>query len=221
MMWNPRIETMPLDKIKEMQRIQLKKLVNNLYSFNRFYHDRMKEANVSPLDINTLEDIQKLPFMYKQDLRDNYPDKMFTVDKSEIVRYHMSSGTSGKPTCVAYTRNDLDYWTEALARSLTAAGLTSDDTIQIAYGYGLFTGGLGLHYGAERIGATVLPASTGNTQRQLEMMQDLQCTAIACTPSYLTHLITTARQITENRRMHGTATGAILSSLSFFSFSYT
>ena len=195
MMWNPRIETMPLDKIKEMQRIQLKKLVNNLYSFNRFYHDRMKEANVSPLDINTLEDIQKLPFMYKQDLRDNYPDKMFTVDKSEIVRYHMSSGTSGKPTCVAYTRNDLDYWTEALARSLTAAGLTSDDTIQIAYGYGLFTGGLGLHYGAERIGATVLPASTGNTQRQLEMMQDLQCTAIACTPSYLTHLITSARQM--------------------------
>ncbi|MCQ2085241.1 MAG: phenylacetate--CoA ligase [archaeon] len=195
MMWNPRIETMPLDQIKEMQRVQLKKLVNNLYSFNKFYHDRMRAANVSPLDINTLEDIQKLPFMYKQDLRDNYPDKMFTVDKSEIVRYHMSSGTSGKPTCVAYTRNDLDYWTEALARSLTAAGLTADDTLQVAYGYGLFTGGLGLHYGAEKIGATVLPAGTGNTQRQLEMMQDLGCTAIACTPSYLTHLITTAKQM--------------------------
>lgn len=186
---------MPQDQIKKMQYMQLKKLVNNLYSFNQFYHDRMREANVSPLDINSLADITKLPFMVKQDLRDNYPDRMFTVDKSEIVRYHMSSGTSGKPTCVAYTRNDLDYWSEALARSLTAAGLTADDTLQVAYGYGLFTGGLGLHYGAERIGATVLPASTGNTQRQLEMMQDLGCTAIACTPSYLTHLITTAREM--------------------------
>ncbi|AGI47976.1 phenylacetate-CoA ligase [Thermoplasmatales archaeon BRNA1] len=195
MMWNPRIETMPQDEMRKLQYKELKTLVNNLYSFNRFYHDRMRAAGVTPMDIESLADITKLPFMVKQDLRDNYPDKMFTVEKSEIVRYHMSSGTSGKPTCVAYTRNDLGYWTEALARSLTAAGLTADDTIQIAYGYGLFTGGLGLHYGAERIGATVLPASTGNTQRQLEMMQDLQCTAIACTPSYLTHLITTARQM--------------------------
>ena len=195
MFWNPRIETMPYDELQKLQYRELKTLVNNLYSFNRFYHDRMKEANVTPLDINSLEDTSKLPFMYKQDLRDNYPDKMFTVPKNEIVRYHVSSGTSGKPTLVAYTRNDLAYWTEALARSFTSAGIGPDDTIQISYGYGLFTGGLGAHYGAEKVGATVLPTSTGNTQRQLELMQDLGVTAIACTPSFLVHLATTAKKM--------------------------
>jgi len=195
MFWNPRIETMPYEELKQLQYRELKTLVNNLYSFNRFYHDRMKESNVTPLDINSLEDVRKLPFMYKQDLRDNYPDKMFTVPKKDIVRYHVSSGTSGKPTLVAYTRNDLEYWTETLARSFTACGVGPDDTIQISYGYGLFTGGLGAHYGAERVGATVLPTSTGNTQRQLELMQDLGVTAIACTPSFLVHLATTAKQM--------------------------
>ena len=195
MFWNPRIETMPYEELKQLQYHELKQLVNNLYSFNKFYHDRMREANVSPLDINCLDDIRKLPFMYKQDLRDNYPDKMFTAPKNEIVRYHVSSGTSGKPTLVAYTRHDLDYWTEALARSFTSAGIGPGDIMQVSYGYGLFTGGLGAHYGAEKVGATVLPASTGNTQRQLEMMQDLGVTVIACTPSYLTHLCTTAREL--------------------------
>ena len=195
MFWNPRIETMPYEELKQLQYHELKQLVNNLYSFNKFYHDRMREANVSPLDINCLDDIRKLPFMYKQDLRDNYPDKMFTAPKNEIVRYHVSSGTSGKPTLVAYTRHDLDYWTEALARSFTSAGIGPGDIMQVSYGYGLFTGGLGAHYGAEKVGATVLPASTGNTQRQLEMMQDLGITVIACTPSYLTHLCTTAREM--------------------------
>ena len=195
MFWNPRIETMPYEELQKLQYRELKTLVNNLYSFNRFYHDRMKEANVTPLDINSLEDTSKLPFMYKQDLRDNYPDKMFTVPKNEIVRYHVSSGTSGKPTLVAYTRNDLAYWTEALARSFTSAGIGPDDTMQISYGYGLFTGGLGAHYGAEKVGATVLPTSTGNTQRQLELMQDLGVTAIACTPSFLVHLATTAKKM--------------------------
>ena len=195
MFWNPRIETMPYEELKQLQYHELKQLVNNLYSFNQFYHDRMREANVSPLDINCLDDIRKLPFMYKQDLRDNYPDKMFTAPKNEIVRYHVSSGTSGKPTLVAYTRHDLDYWTEALARSFTSAGIGPGDIMQVSYGYGLFTGGLGAHYGAEKVGATVLPASTGNTQRQLEMMQDLGVTVIACTPSYLTHLCTTAREM--------------------------
>ena len=195
MFWNPRIETMPYAELKQLQYHELKQLVNNLYSFNKFYHDRMREANVSPLDINCLDDIRKLPFMYKQDLRDNYPDKMFTAPKNEIVRYHVSSGTSGKPTLVAYTRHDLDYWTEALARSFTSAGIGPGDIMQVSYGYGLFTGGLGAHYGAEKVGATVLPASTGNTQRQLEMMQDLGVTVIACTPSYLTHLCTTAREM--------------------------
>ena len=195
MFWNPRIETMPYEELKQLQYHELKQLVNNLYSFNKFYHDRMREANVSPLDINCLDDIRKLPFMYQQDLRDNYPDKMFTAPKNEIVRYHVSSGTSGKPTLVAYTRHDLDYWTEALARSFTSAGIGPGDIMQVSYGYGLFTGGLGAHYGAEKVGATVLPASTGNTQRQLEMMQDLGVTVIACTPSYLTHLCTTAREM--------------------------
>ena len=195
MFWNPRIETMPYEELKQLQYHELKQLVNNLYSFNKFYHDRMREANVSPLDINCLDDIRKLPFMYKQDLRDNYPDKMFTAPKNEIVRYHVSSGTCGKPTLVAYTRHDLDYWTEALARSFTSAGIGPGDIMQVSYGYGLFTGGLGAHYGAEKVGATVLPASTGNTQRQLEMMQDLGATVIACTPSYLTHLCTTAREM--------------------------
>ena len=195
MFWNPRIETMPYEELKQLQYHELKQLVNNLYSFNKFYHDRMREANVSPLDHNCLDDIRKLPFMYKQDLRDNYPDKMFTAPKNEIVRYHVSSGTSGKPTLVAYTRHDLDYWTEALARSFTSAGIGPGDIMQVSYGYGLFTGGLGAHYGAEKVGATVLPASTGNTQRQLEMMQDLGVTVIACTPSYLTHLCTTAREM--------------------------
>ena len=195
MFWNPRIETMPYEELKQLQYHELKQLVNNLYSFNKFYHDRMREANVSPLDINCLDDIRKLPFMYKQDLRDNYPDKMFTAPKNEIVRYHVSSGTSGKPTLVAYTRHDLDYWTEAIARSFTSAGIGPGDIMQVSYGYGLFTGGLGAHYGAEKVGATVLPASTGNTQRQLEMMQDLGVTVIACTPSYLTHLCTTAREM--------------------------
>lgn len=195
MFWNPRIETMPYEELKQLQYHELKQLVNNLYSFNKFYHDRMKEVGVSPLDINCLDDVKKLPFMYKQDLRDNYPDKMFSAPKNEIVRYHVSSGTSGKPTLVAYTRHDLEYWTEALARSFTSAGIGPGDIMQVSYGYGLFTGGLGAHYGAERVGATVLPASTGNTQRQLEMMQDLGVTVIACTPSYLTHLCTTAREM--------------------------
>lgn len=188
MFWNPRIETMPYEDLRKLQYRELRSLVNNLYSFNRFYHDRMKEAGVLPEDITSLDDVQKLPYMYKQDLRDNYPDRMFTVPKEEIVRYHVSSGTSGKPTLVGYTRNDLEYWTEALARSFTSIGIGPGDTVQISYGYGLFTGGLGAHYGAEKVGATVLPASTGNTQRQLEMMQDLGVTAIACTPSYLVHL---------------------------------
>ena len=142
-----------------------------------------------------LADIQKLPFMYKQDLRDNYPTKMFTVPNNEVVRYHVSSGTTGKPTLVGYTQNDLEYWTEALARSFTSIGIGPDDTMQISYGYGLFTGGLGAHYGAERVGASVLPAGTGNTERQIELIQDLGVTVIACTPSYLVHMSDVAKKM--------------------------
>ena len=133
--------------------------------------------------------------MYKQDLRDFYPTKLFTVPNTDVVRYHVSSGTTGKPTLVGYTRNDIDYWNDALARSLTSIGITSDDIIQVSYGYGLFTGGLGLHYGAEVVGATVLPSGTGGTERQLELMMDLGVTAIACTPSYLVHMNDVAKKM--------------------------
>jgi len=186
--WDPRIEEMPDDGLRKMQYKLLKSLVCRLYSFSSFYHDRMKEQNVHPDDIREIADIKKLPFMFKRDLRDNYPNRIFTAPQEELVRYHVSSGTTGKPTVVGYTQRDLDHWTDSLARGLTAIGLGRGDVIQVSYGYGLFTGGLGMHYGAERIGATVLPTSVGNTERQIELMQDLEATAIACTPSYLLHI---------------------------------
>jgi phenylacetate-CoA ligase len=186
--WDPRIEEMPKEELQRMQYKLLKSLVYRLYSFSPFYHDRMKEQKVHPDDIKELSDVKKLPFMFKRDLRDGYPDKIFTASQDELVRYHVSSGTTGKPTVVGYTQNDIDLWTTSLARALTSAGLGRGDVIQVSYGYGLFTGGLGMHYGAERIGATVLPTSVGNTERQIELMQDLGSTAIACTPSYLLHM---------------------------------
>jgi phenylacetate-CoA ligase len=186
--WDPRIEEMPKEELTRMQYKLLKSLVYRLYSFSPFYHDRMKEQKVHPDDIRELADVKKLPFMFKRDLRDSYPDRIFTASKDELVRYHVSSGTTGKPTVVGYTQNDIDLWTTSLARALTSAGLGRGDVMQVSYGYGLFTGGLGLHYGAERIGATVLPTSVGNTERQIELMQDLGATALACTPSYLLHM---------------------------------
>ncbi|WP_214035841.1 phenylacetate--CoA ligase [Methanospirillum sp.] len=186
--WDPRIEEMPVADLQKLQFKLLKTIVYRVYSFSPFYHKRMKDAGVHPDDINSLEDIVKLPFMYKKDLRDTYPDGLIMSEQEELVRYHVSSGTTGKPTVVGYTRNDINNWTESLARGLTSAGLGHGDVIQVSYGYGLFTGGLGLHYGAERIGATVLPTSIGNTERQIELMQDLRVTAIACTPSYLLHM---------------------------------
>ncbi len=186
--WNPRMEEMPKGDLRKMQYKLLKSLVYRLYSFSPFYHDRMKEQKVHPDDIRELSDVKKLPFMFKRDLRDNYPDRLFTASQDELVRYHVSSGTTGKPTVVGYTQNDLNNWTTSLARGLTSIGLGRGDVIQVSYGYGLFTGGLGMHYGAERIGATVLPTSVGNTERQIELMQDLGATAIACTPSYLLHI---------------------------------
>ncbi|NYT21549.1 MAG: phenylacetate--CoA ligase [Methanomicrobiales archaeon] len=186
--WDPRIEEMPREDIRRLQYRLLKTLVYRLYSFSPFYHDRMREEGVHPDDIRALSDIRKLPFMVKSDLRDNYPDKIFVAGQEDLVRYHVSSGTTGKPTVVGYTQNDLNNWTASLARGLVSCGLGRGDVLQVSYGYGLFTGGLGLHYGAERIGATVLPTSVGNTERQIELMQDLHTTAIACTPSYLLHI---------------------------------
>jgi phenylacetate-CoA ligase len=186
--WDPRIEDLPKADLKKMQYKLLKSLVCRLYSFSPFYHDRMKAQKVHPDDIHELADVKKLPFMFKKDLRDNYPNRIFTAPQEELVRYHVSSGTTGKPTVVGYTQKDIDMWSTSIARGLTSFGLGRGDVIQVSYGYGLFTGGLGMHYGAERIGATVLPTSVGNTERQIELMQDLEVTAIACTPSYLLHI---------------------------------
>jgi phenylacetate-CoA ligase len=188
MFWEPKIETMPVEDLHRLQYKLLKSLVYRLYSFSEFYHRRMEDAGVHPDDIRVLSDVKKLPFMFKRDLRESYPDKIFTATPEELVRYHVSSGTTGKPTVVGYTANDLENWTVSLARALTSIGLTSRDVVQVSYGYGLFTGGLGLHYGAERIGATVIPTSVGNTERQIELLQDLKATAIACTPSYMLHM---------------------------------
>lgn len=209
-MWNPRMEQMPLQDQKDLQYRLLKTLVYKLYSFNEFYRRRMKDNDVHPDDIRSLQDLSKLPFMNKSDFRDNYPDMIFNVPHEELVRYHVSSGTTGKPTVVGYTENDLEMWTESLARALTACDLGRGDVIQVSYGYGLFTGGLGMHYGAERIGATVVPTGVGNTERQIELMQDLHVTAIACTPSYLLHIGEVAEKMGVDIRKDTSLKSAIL-----------
>ena len=171
-----------------LQSARLRKLVDYVYHNVEFYRKKMQSIDLMPGDIRSIEDITKLPFTTKDDLRDNYPFGLFAVPNSEIVRIHASSGTTGKATVVGYTRYDLDIWSECVARCLTMAGVTKDDIIQVAYGYGLFTGGLGAHGGAEKIGATVVPMSTGNSKKLTTMMVDFGATAIACTPSYLLHI---------------------------------
>ncbi len=182
--WNPWIERMPVSELEKIQEKKLIDLVNYVYRHSDFYKKRFDEAGIKPGDIKTLEDLQKLPFTYKRDLRDTYPTGMFCVPNEQLVRFHVSSGTTGKPTVVGYTQNDIDVWTTSLARAMTSIGVGRGDIVQVGYGYGLFTGGLGAHYGAEEVGATVLPVSSGNTERQIELMQDLGSTVIACTPSY-------------------------------------
>jgi len=208
--WDPRIEEMPVADLRRLQYRLLKTQVLRLYSFSPFYHRRMEETGVHPDDIRSLDDVSRLPFMYKSDLRDTYPDRLFTAEQEELVRYHVSSGTTGKPTVVGYTRGDLDRWTMSLARALTSCGIGRGDVLQVSYGYGLFTGGLGLHYGAEAVGATVLPTSVGNTERQVELMQDLRVTAIACTPSYLLHIGEVAEQMGVDVRRDTRLRSAIL-----------
>ncbi len=186
--WNQKIEEMPVDELRQVRYRLAKSLITHAYEVSEFYRRRMREQGVRPDDIRSLEDIGKLPFMYKDDLRDTYPDGLFCVPKDDLARYHVSSGTTGKPTVVGYTEKDIENWSESLARAFSSLGLGRGDVLQVSYGYGLFTGGLGVHYGAERVGATVLPTSVGNTERQIELMQDLHTTAIACTPSYLLHM---------------------------------
>lgn len=186
--WNEEIETMPVEDLKAMQLRLLQDLVKRTYRDSEFYRKRMDEKGVKPEDIRTLDDIRKLPFMKKTDLRDHYPDGLFVRPYDDLVRVHVSSGTTGKPTVVGYTQKDLENWSESLARGMTSFGMTRKDMLENSHGYGLFTGGLGVHAAGERIGATVLPTGTGNTNRQIDLMCDLPVTVMAGTPSYLFHI---------------------------------
>lgn len=188
MIWNRSKECMSRDEMHNLQSERLRKLVTRVYHNTPFYRTKMQELDITPDDINTIEDIVKLPFTTKQDLRDNYPYGLFAVPMSEIIRLHASSGTTGNPTVVGYTRKDLSIWSEALARCLTSYGATRNDIFSVAYGYGLFTGGLGMHYGVENLGATVIPMSSGNTAKQIQLMRDFGPTALACTPSYALYI---------------------------------
>jgi len=194
MIWNEAKECMSRDELANLQSKRLVKTVDRVYHNVEYYRKKMQEAGVEPGDINGIEDIYKLPYTTKNDLRDTYPFGLFASPMSDIVRTHASSGTTGKATVVGYTRKDIEIWSECVTRALSQAGITKDDIIQIAYGYGLFTGGLGAHYGAENLGATVVPMSTGNTNKLVTMMKDFDVTAIACTPSYLLHIAETLEE---------------------------
>ncbi len=194
MIWNETKECMSRDEMTVLQSARLVKTVDRVYHNVPFYRKKMQQLGIEPGDIRGIEDLPKLPFTTKNDLRDNYPFGLFAVPQSEIVRVHASSGTTGKATVVGYTRRDLDIWSECVARALSMAGITREDIIQVAYGYGLFTGGLGAHGGAEKLGAMVVPMSTGNTKKLTTMMKDFGVTAIACTPSYLLHIAETLEE---------------------------
>ena len=182
--WNEDAETMDRDELEQLQIERLQSTLNRLYRNVRFYRNRFDEAGILPSDIQSKGDLGKIPFTTKEELRENYPYGMFAVPLREVVRIHSSTGTTGTPTVVGYTQNDLEKWSEVVARFLTAGGVTREDVVQIAFGYGLFTGGFGLHYGAEKIGASVIPISSGNTKKQLMIMEDYRTTVLVCTPSY-------------------------------------
>lgn len=193
--FKPEIECASRDYLRALQSAKLIKMVKNAYENVPFYKKKLDEAGITPDDIHSIDDLSKLPFTVKTDLRDNYPFGLFAVDKNDLVRIHASSGTTGKPTVVGYTKADIDVWADGAARAICAAGGKKDDVIHVAYGYGLFTGGLGLHYGAEHLGATALPASSGNTQRQIQMLQDFESDIICCTPSYAMFIGETIRDM--------------------------
>jgi len=188
MIYDEEYETLPREALEALQLKRLQQVLSRVYRNVGFYKKSFDEAGVTPDDLKTLDDLKRFPFTTKQDLRDNYPFGLFAVPMSNIVRLHASSGTTGRSTVVGYTRHDIDTWAGLLARCLVAADLTKNDIIHNAYGYGLFTGGLGLHYGAEKLGASVIPMSGGNTKRQLMILQDFGPTAICCTPSYALNL---------------------------------
>ncbi|HOI75594.1 MAG TPA: phenylacetate--CoA ligase [Syntrophales bacterium] len=188
MIYNEEFETLPREALEALQLKRLQQVVQRVYHTVGFYRKAFDDAGVKPDDVKSLADLRRLPFTTKQDLRDNYPFGLFAVPMSSVVRLHASSGTTGRATVVGYTKRDIEQWSELMARCFVAAGLTKNDIIHNAYGYGLFTGGLGAHYGAERLGASVIPISGGNTKRQIMILQDFGPTAICCTPSYALNL---------------------------------
>lgn len=194
MIWSKE-ETLPREEIEKLQLQRLKETVSRVYERVEPYRKKMDEAGVKPEDIKTLADLAKLPFVTKQDMRDNYPFGLFAVPKDDLVRIHASSGTTGKPTVVGYTQNDLDTWTECVSRIACMGGATSHDVAQICFGYGMFTGALGLHYGLENIGAIIVPSSTGNSQKQIMYMQDFETSLLVATPSYALRLAEVAREM--------------------------
>ena len=184
MIWNEKIECASREEMRVIQSERLSDTVRRIYHNVPYYRKKMQEVGLTASDIQSIDDLTKLPFTIKYDLRDNYPFGLFTVPMSEIVRLHASSGTTGKPTVVGYTRKDIQMWAEVVSRSLCMAGVHRNDIVQIAYGYGLFTGGLGLHYGSENLGASVIPISGGNTHKQVQLMEDFGSSVLCCTPSY-------------------------------------
>ena len=195
MIYNMEYETMPREALEAIQLRRLQSTVERVFANVPFYRDKFNEAKVSPADIRSVEDLRRLPFTTKQDLRDNYPFGMFAVPMDHVVRIHASSGTTGQPTVVGYTARDINTWAELMARALMAGGAARGDIIHNAYGYGLFTGGLGVHYGAEMLGASVIPVSGGNTRRQVMIMKDFGPTIITATPSYTLHLAEVAEEM--------------------------
>lgn len=188
-------ETLSRDEFRGLQLERLQNTVQRVYDNVAFYRERFQEMGISPEDIKSLEDLQKLPFTVKDDFRFNYPFGLFSSDRRDIVRFHASSGTTGKPTVVGYTKKDMKTWKELIARVVTQAGVTQDDTAQISFGYGLFTGAFGLHQGLEKVGAAVIPMSSGNTEKQIMVMRDFQTTALISTPSYALHMAEVAKSL--------------------------
>ena len=193
--WNPEIETKPSNELKELQLKRLRRLIQYIYKNNKFYHKKLKDAHVKPDDIKTLKDIEKIPFLTKQDLREYYPFGLVCTKIDDVVEVHASSGTTGKPVVGPYTINDVELWGEVMARSLWANGLRKNDIMQNSYGYGLFTGAHGFEKGAQKIGAMVITISSGNTKRQVNIMKDFGSTALACTPSYSMYMAEVAEEM--------------------------
>ncbi len=193
--WEPEVETLSRDRLEELQLERFKSTLVNICSNVDFYRKRLDDAGINPEKFDSLDDLEKIPFTVKDDLRDNYPFGLFARPMKEVIRIHSSSGTTGNPTVVGYTKNDIAMWANLIARQLYAAGIRRDDVIQNSYGYGLFTGGLGLHYGGELLGAAVVPVSGGNTERQIKIMQDYKSTAICCTPSYALYIAEVGKEL--------------------------